>query len=167
VDPISAEALTSLKTALEALLPPQPDAALIPTLSINPLRITPTGLNGFVGLHDDPRGELYGRRVRAMAVVDVKARELPDLDVAVTAVTGALIAADPVVLRQRGILSMALDELGPKSVSGSGANQIAEREVSLNVLFDYVKEPAAAEGVISQVPVNLTVDSATEHLTIA
>jgi hypothetical protein len=101
VDPISAEALTSLKTALEALLPPQPDAALIPTLSINPLRITPTGLNGFVGLNDDPRGELYGRRVRAMAVVDVKARELPDLDVAVTAVTGALIAADPVVLRQR------------------------------------------------------------------
>ena len=167
MDPISSEALTSLKTALDALLPPQPDVALKPTLSLNPLRITPTGLSGFVGLNDNPRGELYGRRVRATAVVNVKARELPDLDVAVTAVTGALIAADSLVLRQRGILSMALDELGPKSVSGSGANRIAEREVSLNVLFDYVKKPAAVESVISQVPVNLTVDSVTEHLTIA
>jgi hypothetical protein len=160
MDPLSAEALNSLAAILTALLPPGPIPALKPLLSVIPVSVSPSGLGGFIGLNDDPQGDLLGRLVRARVLVLVKAGGPDLLDDAVTSVTQSLLAADRTALRQQGVMSLTLNELGPRVFSSPGAaDTTAQREVALAALYEYVKVPEAAEGVIKEIPLNLTFSS--------
>lgn len=163
VDPISVEALSSLSDILAELLPPGANPSLNPGLELYPLRITPTGLGGFVGLHHGPEGEILGRRLEASARVAVKATNVDRLGEAVTAVTSALLAADRTVLRSKGILRLDLDSIGPKPEPPGPA----ERELQFKVLYEFLKRPTEAGDVIQRIPIDFELGRGNPMRTLA
>src|SRR5262245_2873963 len=155
MDPLNGEALTGLENALQSLLPAPADPALVPDLRVNPTRFGPSGLNGFVGIHHDPDGEIVGRRVQASAIVGVKTKTLADLGGAVTGVTTAVIGAPRGDLRALGILDVGVGELGPQTAPGPGPSGVARQEVTFAVSYEFLKLPSAASGVIDSVPLDI------------
>lgn len=165
MDAIGVEAMNRLSTTLSDLLPPGGDPALAPTLEVYPLRVTPTGLGGFVGLSHGPEGEIVGRRLEASARVAVKAANLEGLGAAVSAVTSALLAADRRSLRSQGVLRLELDTLGPKPAEGIAG--VAEREVQFKVLYEFLKLPTEDGGLIQRIPVDLEIGRGVPPRTLA
>jgi hypothetical protein len=155
LDVISEEALDGLGVALSSLLPTSPDPALEPVLQVLPRRVVPTGIGGFVGPQAVPVGEILGRRVEANARIMVRARDRDDLIPVVDATTRALLAADRATLTGSGILSLTLDTVGDVAVSGQGVDRVASRELSFRILYEFLKRPEAAGGVIEETPVVL------------
>jgi hypothetical protein len=153
--PIDSEALAGLTAAVESLLPDTADPSVQLVLLVAPVQITPTGLGGFVGTNDDPRGEILGRRLGATALVTVRANDVGPTNDAVQAVTGAFLGADRTALLEQGILRVSLDNLGPQSISGSGSTRVVERTLTIKVLYEFIKRPEEDEHVILEVPVDL------------
>jgi hypothetical protein len=160
VDTLSVEALDGLTAAITDLLPAAPDPTFAPALLVQPRRIAPAGVGGFVGVHDAPRGEIYGRRLEAIAVVTVRASGSSALNTAVAGVSQALLAADRAALRGAGILRLAAGDLGPRSAGEPAPGGVAERDVAFDVLYEFLKLPEAGEGVIQEIPITLDVDQA-------
>ena len=152
---IDSEALVGLTAAVESLLPDTTDPSVQLILLAAPLQITPTGLGGFVDIDEDPRGEILGRRLEATALVTVRAGDVGPLNGAVTAVTRAFVGADRAALLEQGILRVTLDDLGSQSVTGSGRTRVVERILRFKVLYEFLKKPEAAEGIILEIPVDL------------
>ena len=149
------EAIDGLTAVVASLLPAGGDPALRPLALVSPLRIAPTGLGGFVGLNDDPPGDILGRRLKASVAVTVRASTAGALNDAVKNVTKAFLAADRQALLEQGILKLALEEVGP-AADGNGASQ---RELRFTVLYEFVKRPSELEGgVIEEVPLDLDAD---------
>lgn len=146
----SAEALSGLRASIQALLPPVADPALQPSVTIQPLTISPVGIGGFVGLNDDPVGEIVGRRVEAIAVVGLKA-PVDGIDAAVAAAITALLAADRATLLGHGLLRLAVEKIGEATSGPAPVQQV----VSFRVLYEFLKKPASQEDVIQSIPVNL------------
>jgi hypothetical protein len=164
VDSISVEALDSLSAVLAELLRDEVGPLLEPALEVHPLRIVPTGLGGFVGLSHEPAGEIYGRRLEASARVAVKAAGVGALSDAVTAVTRALLAADRQVLRSKGILRLDLESVGPQPAADAAG--VVEREVQVKVLFEFLKRPTEAGGIIRRIPLDLELGRGTPMRTL-
>jgi hypothetical protein len=152
VDDVSVEALDALRAAIRGLLPTQPDLTLQPAIHIQPTSITTTGLNGFVGMHDNPVGEILGRRVEATVVIDLKAATAADADDVVSAAITALVAADRATLLSQGLLRLALVKVGDR-LSAQGAP--VTQEVTVTVLYEYLKLPTDPEDTIQQIPLNI------------
>jgi hypothetical protein len=161
MDPIAEEAFTGLATALGSLLPPPAAPALAPELTVNPVRIRPTGLGGYVGPHADPDGDVVGRFLEARALVEVKAASLDELDAAVGTITRALVGAGRDDLRKAGILRLELDELGAKSPPPQPADN-ATQAVTFAVAYEFLKVPDEGGGVIAEVPLDLELTGANE-----
>jgi hypothetical protein len=161
MDPIAAATLDRLHAVLAGLLPAPAGPLLQTDLSVIPLRFRAPGLGNYIGLNQEPLGSLYGRRLHARVLVTVAAAGPDQLDDAVTMVTHALLAADRTTLRPLGLLSLTLDDLGPRVVSApDAADTTARREVALTAFFEYVQLPESAEGIITQISVKLAVSSA-------
>jgi hypothetical protein len=155
-DAIAGEAFSGLTTALQSFLPPSADPDLAPALTLNPTKIRPTGLNGFVGTSADPAGEIVGRYLEATALVEVKAASLAGLDGAVGAVTQALVGASPLDLRKAGIFRLRLASLGAKTPPPAPADA-AVQAVSFDVAYEFLKEPSEGEGVIAEIPLDVDI----------
>ena len=155
MDGINLETLDGLRQALESLLPEAEDPSLAPELLLTPQHFVPTGLGGFVGLHDTPPGEIYGRRLAAVVSITVRARTDAALHDAANAVTRSLVTADRPTLRTLGILSLSLAGMGPQWSQGTGGNRIVGREITASVLYEYLKLPEEAGEVIQQIPIHL------------
>ncbi len=153
MDILTVEALAGLKSSLASLIPPAAEPEYTSVLSIIPGRVHPTGVGGFVGLSTDPIGEIFGRRIEAAVSITIKAGAAEELGVMVDTVTHSLMAAGRTVLAQNGILSLTLEGVGPLKVSGSGNNQITERDLSAQVLYEFLKLPEQASGLIHEVPI--------------
>jgi hypothetical protein len=151
VDSISAEALDGLTAAIQSLLPPPANPNLAPAVSVQPITIYPTGLGGFVAINDNPVGEIIGRRIDATVVVGVRA-SANAIDGAASAVINALLTADRATLLGLGLLRLALDKVGDAAPGPSSAIQ---QPVSFRVLYEYLKKPAEAEGIIHEIPLNI------------
>jgi len=161
MDPLAEQAFTGLATALGSLLPPPPAPALAPGLTVNPVRIRPTGLGGYVGPHADPDGDVVGRFLEARALVEVKATSLDGLDAAVGTITRALVGARRQRGEARGILRLELDELGDKTPPPK-PNTNATQAVTFSVAYEFLKEPDADSGVIAEIPLDLDLTGANE-----
>lgn len=154
-DAINSEALAGLTAAVETLLPDTADPSVQLILLVAPVHVAPTGLGGFVATNENPQGEILGRRLKATALVNVRARDVGPLNGAVTAVIQGVLGAERSTLLEQGILRVTLDDVGVQSVSGSGSNRVAERSLSFEVLYEFLKRPEEAEDVILEVPINL------------
>lgn len=157
LDIIAHEAVTALSSVVSALLPVSPTPPHQATVSVVPEKVSPTGLGGYVGPAVDPMGDVVGRRIQARLVVTARAGALAGLGAAVQQVSTALLGAGSTSLRGQGILKLGMGEMGPASVAGQGANQVASREVIFSVLFEHLRLPEAGEGVIDQVPLMMEV----------
>ena len=154
MDTIAVEALRGLTDAVGSLLPAPADPSLAAAVSLGSVRIGPTGVGSHIGMNDDPTGEIVGRRVDAAVVLGVRAATDDELPAAVGAVTTALLAADRASLRQLGILRVSLESVAPPPSPQPGL-----WEVSMRVLFEYVKPPIVAEALIAEVPLEMEVDT--------
>jgi hypothetical protein len=147
MDPLNAQAFDALAGTVRSLLPGAPE------VRINPVRVSPSGLAGFVGLSHEPEGQIVGRLVDARTVVTVEEATASELDDAVAGVTQALVGADRGDLRAAGVLRLALDEVG--SPSGDGP---LRRDVTFAVAYEFVKGPDDGEGIIEEIPIDTDLD---------
>jgi hypothetical protein len=152
---IDSEALASLTAAIESFLPDVADPSVQLALLVAPEHITPTGLGGFIGINEDPQGEILGRRLEAMAVVTVRANSVDPLNDAVAAVVCAFLGADRTALLEQGILRVALDGAGSQPAGSSESDAVVERGLTLKILYEFLKRPEEPEDVILEIPKNL------------
>ncbi len=155
MDPIASEAVATLTTAVTSLLPPPVDPSVPHAVLVTPLRIATTGLGGFVGLNPDPQGEIFGRRIRARVDVNVGALTATGLDSALAHVTSAVMTTGREELSQLGILKLGVLELGPQPDASAAPPAAARRAVSFNVLYEFLKLPVQAGGVIQTIPLDI------------
>lgn len=151
MDPISVEALNALSAALQALLPAVADPAQKPRINLQPHSISPTGIGGFVGINDNPVGEILGRKIRATAVIGVIATK-EQIDAAVTGAINSLIAADPAGLAARGLQRITFEKMDDLA---NISDTLVQKPLSFHVHFEYLKKPTDPEGIIQQIPLNI------------
>ena len=159
MDAISAEALSTLTAAIQALIPAGNDPALKPSCFVNPTRLMPTGLGGLAGLNVEPAGEILGRKLEASVLVTVRGETSDQLHGAVAAVTSAVVGAERQQLIKQGIQRIVLDEIRPKSIVESGGKSISEQELSFKVLYEFLKLPQEAGQLISKVAMDMDINT--------
>ncbi len=151
MDSITQEALTGLSAAIASLVPQPSDPKLKPIISVQPLSVSPAGLGGFVGINDNPVGEIVGRRIDAVVVVAVNA-PANGIDAALAAAITAVLAADRATLLNLGLLRVALTTVGER---GPGPQSSIQQPVTFRVLYEYLKLPVDPEGIIKEIPLNI------------
>lgn len=148
MDAISGEALTSLMTTVNALFA---DLNPLPAVEISPTKITPTGLGGYVGVHEEPIGDLIGRRIEALVRVTVSNADSDVLNSAVLAVQNAVLSLTRAESVEKGIHRASLD---PTIAPSEDATK---RNLGFRLIYEFVKVPEDAEGIIQEIPLNLSV----------
>jgi hypothetical protein len=166
MDQLNTEALAGLTTALQSLLPPSADPNLVPDLAVQPTRFAPSGMNGFVGVNHTPDGEIVGRRVSANAIVGVKAKTVDALNGAVASTSAAVVGAPRGDLRRLGILGVGVAGVGPQTPPAPGPKGFARQELTLDVSYEFLKLPAAPEGVIASIPLDLDLSGVNDPRTL-
>lgn len=158
----ASEALSGLSGVVQSLLPVVDDPDLRPTLLVNPVRFTPTGLGGYIGLHSDPRGGIYGIRLEAAAIVVARAADDSSLNDAIQAVTRALVASDPAEMRRKGVFRVSLESVGERSEVGAaaGPRSLVARELTFKIVYEHVRLPQEAAGMIDEIALELEVGGA-------
>ena len=147
-------AIASLTSTLEGLIP-DAGAGIQRSLLVVPNRIGPLGLGGVTELNPDPVGQVHACRVIGTVVVSTAAPDLDGLDTAVGKVTTSLLGAGRAALLQAGIVKLDCDSVGQLTTTDNGFG----RELRFSVLFEFLKRPDEAEGVIAEIPQTVTVDA--------
>ncbi len=158
MDLISSEALVGLRSVLEEMIPEVTNPAHEPTLVFNATRIAPIGLGGFIAVNDDPKGSIYGRRIETNAAITVKASNEDQLSNVVDNLTENFLTQDRQTLVQNGLYRIVLNDFGPVTMIGHGGSEVSARDVNFSVLYEYVKLPDAAEGVMHDIPLDFDLD---------
>lgn len=161
MDQLDTATFNGLSNLLNSLLPAPAPPLVGTSLSVLPVRFSSPGLGNYIGPSEDPFGSIYGRRLKAQILLTITADEAANLNTVVASVTQALLAADHNTVRQKGLLSLALDSLGQQQVNEPGAaDNTVRREITLNALYEFIQLPTTTEGIIGQIPINLTVSAA-------
>ncbi len=156
MDDVALEAMSQLHQAMASLLPPASDDAMASSLLVTPLRVAPTGIGGFVGVHHEPEGEVVGRRISARVDVTVRAAGDRALDDAVALATRSVLARSRGDLSGLGILKVQLGSLGPVARPPDDAGH-SVRDVVFDVEFEHLHRPSDDGGVIESVPLDISV----------
>lgn len=123
---------------------------------VTPVKISPTGIGGYVGHHPDPHGDVLGRRITARVTMSVAAASVATLDDEVQRVAQTVLSAARRELALLGILKLSLLELGPRPATGGGGPPTTpRRDVAFDVLYEFLKLPEAAGGVIQTIPLDI------------
>jgi len=149
------EAVTALNATRKGLLPGGGPPAQAPELFVNPLKSQNAGVGGVVGIRPQaPAGEVMALRVTAEVVVRVKAPNVAQLAAQESAISTALLSADPVNLRTNGVFRIRrVVETTERPVISLAS--LSGRDIRFEVLYEFTKQPTVAEGVISSVPIDL------------
>jgi hypothetical protein len=149
------EAVAALNTTLQGLLPTDDPPAQAPELFVNPLKSHSVGIGGVVGIRtQDPAGDVSALRVTAEVVVRVKASNAALLAGKESAISTALLGADPVNLRTSGVYRIRrMVETIERSVLTF--QDLSGRDIRFEVLYEFTKPPTVGEGLISSVPIDL------------
>jgi hypothetical protein len=152
-----ADAIQALNLAVTGLLPPPANPALAPEILVNPVKSHLSGIGGYIGLHPEPNGEIHARRLQAQVVIRVKADSLGELGFVESAVTNALLGADPTNLRTQGIFRIVRDTAFGPTYSGpdAGLSAAAGKDIRFDIDFEYRRLPDAPAGVIGELPLDL------------
>lgn len=151
MDEITELALSTMTTVLSSYLP-----AAIPnvdqTMVLIPSKVKPTGLGGFVGVHEDPQASLYGRLIEANTEITLISSDgVGVLQEAVASYTQALLSQDRATLRSSGIFKLDLDHLSDIAHTGSGNNERDMRTAILKIIFEFIPTPLDPESSIDEV----------------
>jgi hypothetical protein len=149
------EAVAALNATLQELLPPGDPPAQAPELFVNPLKSHKAGIGGVVGIRAEaPAGAVEALRVTAEVVVRVKAQTEAQLAAREAVVSTALLGADPVNLRTNGVFRIQRVIETPERPPIALQN-LSGRDIRFEILYEFIKQPTVAEGVISSVPIDL------------
>lgn len=98
---------------------------------IIPRRIKPLGIGGYVGMHDQPEAEIYGRRVEAQAEIRVveSGSDLSSINTEISGLMTALLSTDRETLRNDGIIKLNLQSLTPPDID-NGNSRVATFDIS-------------------------------------
>lgn len=161
--PSLGEAITALNGEIAGILsapvPPLP----APQVVVHALRAGLPGVGGFVGLHDDPVAEIHARLLDAEVTVRVMASSRAGLLEAEARAARDIIAADPALLRRRGLLRIARIA-GPDAPVLEAADGIPApfaRDLRFAVRYEHRPLPAEGEGLIGAVPQDVTLGPVT------
>ncbi len=155
MDTIAIEAIANLTTAMRSLLPPTSDPALAMSVLVTPQRVGMTGLGGYVGNHPAPQGEVHGRRIAARVIVNVAATDVAGLDLVIARTTQAVMTTGREELAALGFLRLAFVELGPRPTPAPGPPRPQRQDLTFDVLYEFLKLPDVAGGVIDTIPLDL------------
>ncbi len=148
MDPIAVAGLARLKSTLQALLPAPGAATVRVEVAVVPRRIRPSGLNGYLGHHHDPAGDVVGRSIEAAVQVVVDVDDVTALPSTLELVSTALATVGDPRLRQLGIEALTLESIG--TVLLREPAPAARRELVYEVRFDYQQVPEQATGTLDQ-----------------
>jgi len=146
-----AEAIASLRTTIESMLPPLPPSESA-SVSIYPTQLKPTGLGGFVASHDTVNGDIIGCQIEAEIRLLVQANQPDPLRSAVDTVVLELGGRSRQQLVQQGLLRFRLKAVGgitPLEASGSTS---LTQAVSYHTLYEFLKIPEESAEIIQSVP---------------
>lgn len=149
MDLLNQEATQSLRGLLTGFLP-----AVLPSSSValESVNITPTGLGGFLGLHDAPSDEVFGRRVNAAARITVNGADVNELNARINDVTDTILSISRDMPGAEGIYKLKLQRLGDPNEAGT------QREALFDVVYEFRKLPTAAGGTIGSIPLGVDLD---------
>lgn len=144
---------------MSAAVPPLP----APEVLVHAMRAGLPGVGGFVGLNAAPVAEIHARVLEAEVTVRVMAASRAALLDAEARAARDIIAADPDLLRRRGVLRIARipDPAAPVLEAGDGIAAPFGRDLRFAVRYEYRPLPIAGEGSIDAVSQDVTVASVT------
>jgi len=153
------EVIDALIASIESLLPNEPNPIFQSTVGIKAARIVPSGVGAFVGHAASVTEEIFGRHLEGEVVVTVKRGNVGDLRTAIRENTRILMGIGRKELLKQGILKFELHEVGSQVIltSEGEANQIFQNDLSFEILYEFLKQPAVAEGIIQEIPINQSV----------
>ncbi len=152
MDALSGETLSHFESEVSQLLVGVPQNRI--SLTVTPVRITATGLNGFVGMNADPYGEIYGRRLEAVVSILVSADTPAELETTSASVITALTTQERAILADTGILRV---RFRPREPNTPGQAETI-RHIVAEFSYEYLKLPEAAEGVIATIPIKVDLE---------
>lgn len=172
-DPITTEAIDTLRAAVATLVPAIAGGSVTRAVSVVPTRIRPVGLGGYVGTERvivdaaEVIRELPVRRVEAQVGVVIRADTEAGAESGVAAASAGLLGADRKQMRELGLLRLVTHEPGAaraETAPGGGAPFV--RELRFSVEYEFVKRVTPTEGVIEQIPLKTTTDGREETTVI-
>ena len=154
---INQEAIQELNIALEVLMPDGFGTGVDVITSLSIESIVPTGLGGFVEPTAEGSAYIHGRRIEARYSVFLQGsrNRLPELQAGVSAVTEAMLAAEPEIMQANGILKMTQTGSDFQSLDGNDR----EFRLTFDLVYEYLQEPEDIEEVIDEIPVTLVLDA--------
>lgn len=152
-----ADAVQALNLTVTGLLPPPASPDLAPDIIINPVKTHPTGIGGYIGLHQSPLGEIHARSLKAQVVIRIKADTLSALGTTESIVTNTLIGANSTQLLSQGIYRISRDTEFSQIYHGAedGLAVALGKDIRFDIDFEYQHPPDTASGQISTVPLDL------------
>lgn len=156
MDAIAQTALSNLQTVLNGYLPSVSSVSIERSLLVIPHKIKPLGIGGYVGLHDDPVDDIFGRFVEADAEILVGAtnNSLDTINAEVSAISSSLMTVSREDLRGDGIYFLDL-----KSLSEPGSDNQNLRRLLFSIRYEYQQIPTEAGGVIDTLDIRSFLNS--------
>lgn len=152
MDAVTSDALAGLRSAMAQLVPDASSNNVTRRAIATPGKISPVGVGGVVALRRDPEGMALGRRIEASVRVTFRGGDEAGREAFALETSSNVLSRASGELRAMGIL-----RLRPDVEVESDASQ---RVVRFGVVYEFVAEPAAGEGVIERVPTRVEVESA-------
>lgn len=145
-DALSQDAIDGLGLVIASLLPTDTPAGLNRSLVVETRRVRPLGLGGYVGNHVEPEGALFGRRLNARLSISIGGGNEAN------ARTHAASLADHLLCLSRGeLLAAGVHRL-------ARADSADARVIVFDVDFEFIRTPTTAEGVITDLVLDIAPD---------
>lgn len=150
MDIVAQAALAHLQTVLTGYLPAPSAASIDRNLLILPRKIKPLGIGGYVGMHDNPHAEVFGRFVEADAEIRVSEsnQDLATINSEIGGVLNSLLTTDRETLRTDGIYKLHLASLSPPDTDNRNA-----RVATFAIDYEFQQLPGDAGGTIDTIDI--------------
>ena len=145
-DVLAQDALAALDSAIAGLLPSAVPGGMTRNVHVEPSRIRPLGLGGYVGNHVGPHAGQFGRRVHARIAIGVNGGN----DNA---------ARDYIVGLGSELLSLSRTERLARGVQRLDRVPVDDaRTLAFDVDFEFISTPSTGEGVITDLVLDIEPD---------
>jgi len=126
------------------------DLNLIPEKTISP------GIGSYIGIHDDPAGEITAIRIDTSALVRVEA-DNADITNLVQGVTSAVMGVERSALQEAGIYQLKVQALDSEQEENG---QRVSRVINFSLLYEYLILPTASEFQLSEIVLDIDLNQA-------
>ena len=152
------DTIDALSAEITGLLSAPANPALAPEIFVHAARARLAGVGGYVGLHDAPVAEIHARVLEAQVAIRVLADTEAEISGAAAQATRDVIAADPALLRQRGLLRIEhVSDTAPRILQAAdGVAAPFARDLLFSVRYEHRPLPTATEGALGSVGTDVT-----------